>query len=151
MDDALGGTLRPSEASVIMAAFHDSKHAADVLGGFFRQEAAGSDDKMFAGSGIVIGYKLTDIGVHIVLDARSPATAGHAFDVLVNDPNAPKPTVEIEMDSETFDKLYKGEVQAMMLMMTGKVKAHGDTAAAMRLLPAMARAIPHYKAYRAAH
>jgi hypothetical protein len=134
-----------------MSAFQDTAHAAEILGGFFRQEAATSDDKGFAGSGVVIGYMLTDIDLHIVLDARKPGAPGHAYEVFINDPNAPKPTADIAMDSETFDKLYKGEVQPMALMMDGNVKARGDMSAAMRLLPSMARAIPRYRAYRASH
>jgi hypothetical protein len=134
-----------------MPAFQDSAHATEILGGFFRSEASLDVDKIFAGSGIVLRYKMSDLDVTIVLDARSPATPGHAFDVYVNDPNAPAPTTDFLFDSDTFDQLYKGEVKAMSLMTGGKVKARGDLAAAMRMLPAMAHAIQRYKAYRASH
>ncbi len=133
-----------------MSAFRDRQHAADVLGGFFRGESA-EDDKMFAGSGMVIAYDLRDPGVRIVLDARKKPEPGNAYDVYVNDEAAPAPQVEIAMDADTFDKLYRGEAQAMALMMTGKAKAKGDVTAAMHLLPAMARVIPHYKKYRETH
>jgi hypothetical protein len=130
--------------------FRDSHHAAEIIGGFFRQEAA-EDDKIFAGSGLVVGYDIRDPDVRVVLDAREKPRPGFGYGVYINDVNAPPPHVEFTLDAENFDKLYRGEVQAMTLMMTGKGKARGDITAAMRLLPAMARSIPHYKAYREAH
>lgn len=133
-----------------MSTFQNSAQAAEILGGFFRQESQ-TDDKIFAGSGMVIAYTLHDPDVRIVLDARKKPEPGHAYDLYVNDASAPEPIVDIALDADTFDKLYKGEAQAMMLMMTGKAKARGDITAAMRLLPAMARVIPHYKEYRKTH
>ena len=89
-----------------------------------------------------------DPEVRIVLDASKPPQPGRAYVVYVDDPNAPEAKVEISMSAGDFDKLYKGEIQAMALMMSGKAKAKGDVTAAMKLLPAMARAIPRYKKYR---
>jgi hypothetical protein len=133
-----------------MTAFRDAAHARDVLGGFFRQEAL-EDDHLFAGSGLIIGYDLRDPAVHVILDASKPPQPGKAYDVYIDDPSAPAPVVDIGMSADDFDKLYKGELQAMAMMMTGKAKAKGDVTAAMRLLPAMARVIPHYKKYRESH
>lgn len=130
-----------------MSAFADSQQAREVLGGFFRKEST-EDDHIFAGSGFVVGYSLHDPDVRLVLDASATPQPGKAYDVYVDDPNAPQPTVEISMSADDFDKLYKGELQAMALIMSGKAKAKGDVTAAMRLLPAMARAIPRYKKYR---
>ncbi len=130
-----------------MSGFKDSQEAREVLGGFFRQESV-EDDHIFAGSGFIVGYVLHDPDVRIVLDATKPPQPGHAYDVYVDDPAAPQPRVDILMSAEDFDKLYKGELQAMALMMSGRAKAKGDVMAAMRLLPAMARAIPRYKKYR---
>jgi len=133
-----------------MSVFRDSAHAADVLGGFLRSEAA-REENFFAGSGVIIAYTLSEPALRIVLDASAAPTPGHAFDVYVDDPKAPQPAVEFFLDAETYDKLYRGEVQPMALMMSGKAKAKGDVAVAMRLLPAIGAAIPHYKAYREAH
>src|SRR5215469_10420962 len=99
-----------------MSAFKDSQEAREILGGFFRQESA-EDDHIFAGSGFIVGYSLHDPDVRIVLDATKPPQAGAAYDVYVDDPAAPQPTVEIVMSADDFDKLYKGELQAMALMM----------------------------------
>lgn len=133
-----------------MSAFRDSAHAREVVGGFFRQEAA-VDDHIFAGSGVIIAYTLRNPDARIILDASVKPAPGKAFDVYVDDPNAPEPQVDILMDADTFDELYRGQAQAMALMMTGKAKAKGDITIAMRLLPAMARVIPHYKTYRETH
>lgn len=130
-----------------MSAFKDSQEAREIVGGFFRQESS-EDDHIFAGSGFVVGYTLHDPDVRIVLDASKPPQPGAAYDVYVDDPAAPQPKVEILMSADDFDKLYKGELQAMSLMMSGRAKAKGDVTAAMQLLPAMARAIPRYKKYR---
>ena len=133
-----------------MSAFRDAAHAREVLGGFFRQEAL-ENDHIFAGSGLIVGYNLHDPDVHVILDATKPPQPGKAYDVYVDDASAPNPAVDIAMSADDFDKLYKGEMQAMAMMMTGKAKAKGDITAAMRLLPAMARVIPHYKKYREGH
>lgn len=133
-----------------MSVFRDRNHAVEFLGGFFRQESQ-TDDKMFAGSGMVVAYNLSDLDVRVVLDARKTPQPGSAYDLFVNDPAAPEPVTEFIVDSDTFDKLYNGQAQPMMVMMSGKVKTKGDVAAAMRLLPAMARIIPHYKEYRKTH
>ncbi len=130
-----------------MSAFRDSAHLREVLGGFFRQEAA-VDDHIFAGSGVIMAYSLKNPEARLVLDASIKPEPGKAFELYVDDPKAPEPQVEVFMDADTFDQLYRGQVQAMALMMTGKAKAKGDVTIAMRLLPAMARAIPHYKTYR---
>ena len=130
-----------------MSAFKDGQEAGEILSGFFRQESA-EDDHIFAGSGFIVAYTLQDPDVRIVLDATNPPQPGRAYDVYVNDPAAPQPKVDILMSADDFDKLYKGELQAMALIMSGKAKAKGDVTAAMRLVPAMARAIPRYKKYR---
>lgn len=130
-----------------MAAFRDTQEAREVLGGFFRQEAA-DENHSFAGSGLVIGWNLHDPSVHLILDSTKPAQPGKAFDVYVDDPHAPAPTVDISISADDFDKLYKGEIQPMSLVMTGKAKATGDYTQAMRLLPTLASHIPRYKKYR---
>jgi hypothetical protein len=132
-----------------MSVFRDAAHAADFIGGFFREEAA-TGGKFFAGSGLINAYTLTDLDLRVVLDASVPPEPGRTFGVYVNDPSAPEPAVEFLMDSETFDKLYRGEAQPMALLMTGKVKSKGNVTAAMKLLPALGAVIPHYKAYAAA-
>jgi hypothetical protein len=133
-----------------MSSFRDSAHAAEILGGFLRDEAK-KEGNYFAGSGVIMAYTLNDPAMRMVLDASVKPEPGRAFDVYVDDASAPAPAVEFFLDADTFDKLYRGEVQPMALMMTGKVKAKGDVTVAMRLLPAMASAIPHYKKYRETH
>jgi len=130
--------------------FRDSAHAAEFIGGFFREEAAKAGN-YFAGSGVIIGYTLTDPALRLVMDASVTPEPGRAFAFYIDDAKAPAPAVEFFMDADTFDKVYSGEAQPMALMMTGKVKSKGDVTVAMRLLPAMGAAIPHYKAYREAH
>jgi hypothetical protein len=132
-----------------VSALGDRNKAIEVLGGFFHQEA--QDGKGFSGSGMIVGYTLTDIDVRIVLDGSVTPEPGRTMGVYVNDPAAPEPKTEFLMDSDTFDKIMSGDSQPMMLLMSGKVKAKGDVPAAMRLLPAMARVIPHYKEYRKTH
>lgn len=132
-----------------MAVFRDGAHAEQVIGTFFQRAAAQADnDKIFAGSGLVIGYDLQDPKLRIVMDASVKPEPGKAYDVYVNDPAAPEPRVDLIMDCDTLDALYRGEAHATALITSGKMKIKGDTALAMRMLPAMARAIPYYKKYR---
>jgi len=133
-----------------MSVFRDSKHAADFIGGFFREEAV-DGGKFFAGSGVIYAYVLTDLDVRVIVDASVKPQPGRKFDVYVNDPNAPAPTVEFIAESDIFNKVYRGEAQPLVLMATGKVKTKGNVADAMRTLPAMGVLIPHYKAYWEKH
>ena len=133
-----------------MSVFRDGAHAADFLGGFLREEST-KPGHFFAGSGVIIGYTLSDPALRIVMDASVKPEPGRAFAVYVDDPKAPKPAVEFFMDADTFDQMYRGEAQPMQLMTSGRVKSEGDVAAAMRLLPAMAAGIPHYKKYCEMH
>ena len=133
-----------------MSVFRDSAHAAEIIGGFLRDEAT-KEGNFFAGSGVIMGYVLSDPALRIVLDASVAPEPGRAFAVYIDDPKAPEPAVEFSMSADIYDQLYRGDAQPMALMMTGKVKAKGDVTSAMRLLPAMAAAIPHYKAYRQNH
>jgi len=133
-----------------MSVFRDSAHAKEIIGGFLRDEAT-KEGNFFAGSGVIMAYSLSDPALRIVLDASVKPEPGRAFAVYVDDASAPAPAVEFSLDADTFDQLYRGEAQPMALMMTGKVKAKGDVTAAMRLLPAMGAAIPHYKKYRDTH
>jgi putative sterol carrier protein len=132
-----------------VAVFRDSAHAREVLEAFFKYEAT-VDDPFFGGNGVVIAYTLKDPVIRIVLDTTRKPEPGHRYDVYVDDPNAPKPTVELFMRADTFDALYRGEM-APSALMTGRARAEGDLSASMRLLPAMARAIPRYKKYREEH
>jgi len=134
-----------------MGAFRDRNHAAEIVGGFFEEEGS-TDDRIFAGSGVVVAYKLKDLDLRIVLDAREkPKPGGRGYDVYVDDPSAPAPDVEMWFTADTFDKLYKGEVGVMALMRDGETSARGDLSVSMRLMPAMAKSIPHYRAYREKH
>lgn len=132
-----------------MAAFKDSAHARTVLEDFFKFEAT-VEDTFFGGNGVVLAYTLKDPVLRIVLDASFKPVPGRRYDVYVDDPNAPKPTVELFMRADTFDALYRGEM-APSALMAGRAKVEGDLPTAMRLLPAMAKAISRYKKYRETH
>jgi len=77
-----------------VAVFRDSAHAREVLEAFFRYEAT-VDDPFFGGNGVVIAYTLKDPVIRIVLDTTRKPEPGHRYDVYVDDPHAPKPTVEL--------------------------------------------------------
>jgi len=133
-----------------MAAFQDSAHAAELIGGFFRQESA-LDDHLLGGSGLVMAWVLHDPDLRIVLDARAKPEPGHAYDFYIDDPAAPIPQVEFLIDGDSFDKLHRGEAQALAMLMNGKIKGKGNIPAALRLLPSLKRVISHYKQYMDTH
>lgn len=134
-----------------MSAFRDRAHAVEVIGGFLKLMAQGTEHQILAGSGALMAYTLTDPDLRIVVDASVEPKPGHAFDVYIDDPNAPEPHVEFFLSADTYDQLYLGEAQPMALMMTGKVKAKGNVSEAMRLMPSMARATQYYKKWRSEH
>ena len=134
-----------------MSTFKDKAHLRTFVSGFLAQESSGTENQTFAGSGVVMAYTLSDPDLRIVLDGSVAPQPGKAFGVHIDDPKAPEPAIEFFLSADTYDELYTGNAQPMALMMSGKVKSKGDVAIAMRLLPAMARAIPHYKKYREEH
>ena len=135
-----------------MGAFRDSKHAADTIGGFFREMATiQAETTQFGGSGLVLAYSLKDPDLRLVLDARAKPVPGKIYEVFVDDPNAPQPVTEFTLLADDFDKLYKGELEALSMLSKGTLKAEGDVGLAMRLLPAQLRSIPLYKKYRETH
>jgi len=132
-----------------MAAFRDTAHAREVLENYFKDEAK-DEDRSFGGHGVVLAYTLKDPVIRIVLDSTRKPEPGHSYDVYVDDPNAPKPAVELFMRADTFDALYRGEMSATALL-TGRAKVQGDVVGLRRLVPWLARSIPRYKKYREAH
>jgi hypothetical protein len=135
-----------------MGAFKDSKHAADVIGGFFKKMASERwQEGQLGGSGLILAYSLKNPDVRIVLDARAKPEPGKGFAVFVDDPNAPQPVTEFTLEADDFDRLYKGELEALSMLSKGTLKADGDVGLAMRLLPAQLRSIPFYKSYRETH
>lgn len=132
-----------------MSVFRDKAHAVEVIGGFLSLMQQGTGEQaLLAGSGALMAYTLTDPDLRIVIDASVEPKPGHGFDVYIDDPKAPTPHVEFFLSADTYDALYRGEAQPMALMMSGKVRAEGNVAEAMRLLPSMGRAVQHYKKWR---
>ncbi len=115
--------------------------ARDLFGGFFTLLAA-EGAASFAGT--ILGYECTDPVVRVVLDAASvPARA------YVDDAAAPDAHVTLHADATTFDELLRGKLDPMMAMLSGRVKLTGDTAAALRLAPAIHAIVRAYEDYRA--
>jgi hypothetical protein len=131
-----------------MPSFESVEHFRRVFGGFLELVREDDKTKLFAGSGTIIGYKLTDLGIAMVLDGTIEPAPGRYFEYYIDDPKAPKPHVTFEMSSETLDDLYSGRLHALQALGTGRVKGYGNVAAGLKLLPAMARVIPLYKSYR---
>jgi putative sterol carrier protein len=131
-----------------MPGFENVDELRRIFGGFLKLVAEDDKTKLFANSGAIIGYRLTDLHVMIVLDGTIVPQPGRHFDVYIDDPKAPKPNATFDMSSETLDDLFSGKVHALQTLALGKAKGHGNVALAMKLLPAMARIIPFYKSYR---
>ena len=131
-----------------MPAFTDANELRETLRGFFT-ELARENDGTFSGSGVVAAFNLSEPDARLVLDGSVTPKEGAYFGVYVDDSSAPEAVVELITDTDTFDKVMRGEANVMMLMMTGKMKSKGDVTRAMALMPAMTKAVPLYKEYRA--
>lgn len=131
-----------------MPPFENVEDLRRVFGGFLELVREDDKTKLFARSGAIISYVLTDIGATIVLDGTIEPKPGRHFDYYINDPQAPSPSVTFEMTSETLDDLFSGRLHALQALATGKAKGRGNVPSALKLLPAMVRVIPLYKTYR---
>jgi len=128
--------------------FSSSQQLRDLFTAFM-QSVIKTDLRGFSGSGLVLAYVVSDPAARIVLDAREPARPGKSFAYYIDDPDAPKPAVEIFLSAETLDQMYAGEINVTVAAAQGKIKSVGDHAAALRMLPVMFRTMNHYKAARA--
>lgn len=53
--------------------------------------------------------------------------------IVVGDAREPEPETTVLLSAETLEGLIKGEVNAPMAVMTGKIKIRGDTGLALKL------------------
>ena len=130
-----------------MATFSSADDLKRVFGGFLGEMAA-SDDGVFGGTGLVVAFATSDPSARFVIDGRETPQPGKRFAYYVDDTNAPEPDVEFSASADTFDALFKGEAQVMMLAMTGRVKVRGDMGKAMTLAPALSGIVARYRSYR---
>lgn len=112
-----------------------------TFGGFFVRLAA---DGAAPFAGTILAYECTDPFVRIVLDATAVPPCAY-----VDDDAAPTAHVTLHADATTFDELLRGQLDPMMAMLSGRVKLTGDTAAALRLAPAIHQTVRAYEEYRA--
>lgn len=134
-----------------MRAFSSIDELRKVFGGFFAAIQGNDNSKLFAGSGIVVGYRITDLATTIILDGSIVPSPEKKFGVHIGDPKAPEPIVTFELTSDVLDGIYLGEVQSLAALSSGEIVSKGNAAIGLRLLPAVARLIPFYKEYRAKH
>lgn len=134
-----------------MPGFSSADDLRRTFGGFMDAVRSAPQQGAFAGSGAIIAYRITDLDTTFVLDASVKPVPGRAFDLYVADPKAPAPHVTFEMSGLMLDDLYSGRVGVMDALAKKTIKATGDTALAMRLLPAFARATKAYQQFRAAN
>ncbi len=134
-----------------MRGFSSVDELRRIFGGFFAAIQGNDNSKLFAGSGIVVGYYVSDLDTTVVLDGSIPPVPGKMFGIHIGDPQAPEPVVTFVLTSELLDGVYRGEVQPLAALSSGKITSRGNAAIGLRLLPAVARLIPFYKEYRAAH
>jgi hypothetical protein len=131
-----------------MSTFSSSQQLRELFTAFM-ESVSKTELRGFSGSGIVIAYNVSDPPARFVLDAREPSRPGKSFAYYVDDPNAPAPTVEIHLSSQTLDRMYSGELNVTVAAAQGKIRSTGDRMAALRMLPVMFRTMNHYKATRA--
>ena len=101
-----------------------------------------SDEKIRAGSaGVEFSamFEVTDLGVKLYL-----GFTGKEVVAKVGEPPAP-PTVELGMESGTFDAMFTGEIDAMSAAMSGDMSFSGDAGPAMALQDLMDEFIRCYK------
>jgi hypothetical protein len=130
-----------------MSAFSTSKELRTIFGGFI-ESVAKNELKGFSGSGFVLAYNVTEPDGRFVLDSRPPLAPGRGFDVYIDDPNAPPASADVFLSADTLDRMYSGELNVMNAAAEKLIRTKGDRLAVVRLLPAMFRLVPQYKAFR---
>jgi len=101
-----------------------------------------SDEKIRAGAaGVEFSamFEVTDLGVKLYL-----GFTGKEVVAKVGEPPAP-PTVELGMESGTFDSMFTGEIDAMSAAMSGDMSFSGDAGPAMALQDLMEEFVRCYK------
>jgi hypothetical protein len=119
-----------------------------VFEGFVRDLQSQGSLRRYSGVGVVEAFTIHDPAWRIVIDTRVPATPAKAFDLYVDDANAPEPHAEILIGGETLDKAFCGELHVRSAIGAGLIAVTGDQALVIRLIPVMMEVVPQYRAWR---
>ena len=117
----------------------NQERLADFLRAVARTEAGQS----FARADIVAAFEARDTGSRIVIDTRNRPNDGTWFSVHVGTiDEVPPAEVTFTANSETYDKVLRGEVGIMYAIASRHIAAEGKVPRAMRLVPAFESCLP---------
>ncbi|MBV8332218.1 MAG: hypothetical protein JO192_05730 [Candidatus Eremiobacteraeota bacterium] len=132
--------------------FRDAGEFRTVVGGFFERVRT-DPDSVLAGSGLVLVFRISDLGLTLTLDASRPPNPPQMFDVRIEDgtPVALGACV-YELTSETLDRVCQGALPIIVAVVTGQVRIRaGNHFAVVRVTDrAIRRIIPAYRQWRRA-
>ncbi|MBV8654713.1 MAG: SCP2 sterol-binding domain-containing protein [Candidatus Eremiobacteraeota bacterium] len=111
---------------------------------FLRAVSSSDDGRDFASANVVAAFEAHDIGSRIVIDTTGRPGDGSWFSIHVGEA-APPAEVTFSALAETFDRVLRGELGIMLAITSRKILTEGKVARAMRLVPAFARSLPHYR------
>jgi hypothetical protein len=111
---------------------------------FLKAVSASEAGEHFANADVVAAFEAHDIGSRIVIDTKQRGTDGAWFTIHLGE-NAPPAEVTFSAPAETFDRVLRGDLGIMLAITSRKIVAEGKVPRAMRLVPAFARSLTHYR------
>jgi len=125
-----------------MGLFATSEEWEKVIVGFFEKLFATPDvSARLIEADLSLRYKFSDPQLVLFLSSKD----GNK-DVNPGDEES-KADVEMSMTAETAHKYWSGQINPMVAMASGKIKARGAVAKALKLIPMMGPAIKLYNGY----
>lgn len=140
-----------------MAVFDDARQLYELLGGFFRAEAASDEARFIAEQNLVVQFVYHEPEARITIGpagslagAADVGPGGSYLDVAFGDVAA-QPELVFEMKAEVAHRFWLGRVNLPMALARQQVKARGPLSKALKLLPTLERLFPRYARYLQQH
>jgi len=135
-----------------MAAFRDLDEFERVFVAFLKDLAVDDKTHSVAKSGLVIVFRVSDLGIDVVTDSTVEPRPGAAYQVYTTPRFEGRATVVYETTSDVIDRVYSGTLPAILALVLGKVRPHGEhLLTIVRARGGLEHAIPLYKTWRRHH
>jgi hypothetical protein len=133
-------------------AFRDRDDFEKTFVDFLKDLAVDDKTGAVAKTGLIIVYRVSDLGFDIVTDSTVEPRAGAAYELYTVPRFQGKATVIYEAPSEVMDRVYSGTLPPIVALARGEVTAHGaHLITIVKARKGLENAIPLYRAWRAQH
>lgn len=120
-----------------MACFKDEVEMYEIYRAFFERLSSHPEIGPALGqSGLIVSFRVDRPSGLLTLNCRNAVAAGRPFTFSFG-PTEEKPDLTLVAEADTIHGFWLGKVNVVTAMVTGKIKAEGNIASAMKLMPVL--------------